>query len=58
MTILINNINYELRTEENSAFVVECDYKGDIVIPAVINVEGMSAHVLHQLQSVRDSEMG
>lgn len=46
MTILINNINYELRTEENGAFVVECDYKGDIVIPAVINVEGMSVPVI------------
>lgn len=46
MEIIIDKIKYELRTEENGAYVVENHYSGEISIPAHILVDGQSIPVI------------
>lgn len=46
MEIIIDNIKYDLRTEENGAYVVENNYKGEVVIPAEIQVDGLTIPVI------------
>ena len=46
MEIIINNINYELRTEENGAYVAENNCKGEVVIPAEIQVGSLTVPVI------------
>ena len=46
MEIIIDKIKYELRTEENGAYVVENHYSGEVRIPAHILVDGQSIPVI------------
>ena len=46
MEIIIDKIKYELRTEENGAYVVENHYSGKVVIPAHIQVDGQTIPVI------------
>lgn len=41
MEIIHNGIKYELRPEENGAYVMPNEYKGKVVIPAQIIVDGL-----------------
>lgn len=46
MEIIIDKIKYELRSQENGAYVVENHYSGKVVIPAQIQVDGMNIPVI------------
>lgn len=46
MEIIINGIKYELRAEENGAYVMPNEYKGKVVIPAQIIVDGLVINVI------------
>ena len=46
MEIIINGIKYELRPEENGAYVMPNEYKGKVVIPAQIIVDGLVINVI------------
>ena len=46
MRIIVDNIKYELRQEENEAYVVENNYKGEVRIPAEIQVGGVTIPVI------------
>ena len=46
MEIIIDKIKYELRTEENGAYVVENHYSGEVRIPAHLHVDGQTIAVI------------
>ena len=46
MEIIIDQIKYELRPEENGAYVVENHYTGEVRIPAQIQVDGSTIPVI------------